>query len=150
MANSSDCLQMGSICSKSSLQEGGHTLLGSGPTNPAAPERPNPAPSDPRTAAAQAAERRMQAVSICHHEWPRTFRICLQAQKRGTNEANPKAGKLSGQLAKQNSTRPTPQAQQEERLVVSDGSANMSPASRNSCEMLLFSGIKQLPVSTDT
>jgi hypothetical protein len=54
---------MGSICSKSSVQEGGHTLLGSGPVNPAAPTRPNPAPSDPRTAALQAAERRIQAVS---------------------------------------------------------------------------------------
>ncbi|KIM48185.1 hypothetical protein M413DRAFT_439904 [Hebeloma cylindrosporum] len=51
---------MGSICSKSSVHEGGHTLLGSGAANTAAPTRPNPAPSDPRTAAAQAAERRMQ------------------------------------------------------------------------------------------
>lgn len=112
---------MGSICSKSSVHEGGHTLLGSGAANTAPSTRPNPAPSDPRTAAAQAAERRIQAVSICHHEYLQLlYRIYLQAQRKGVNEANPKAGKLAAQLAKQSTSSAAPQTQREERLVVSE------------------------------
>jgi len=77
-------------------------VLGSGPNSPvnansgAAASRP----SNPRLAAAEAAERRLQA-----------------AQRRGTNEANPNQGKLAGQLAKQNSSKLGPEAQQPERLV---------------------------------
>jgi len=70
-------LQMGSICSKSSVHEGGHTLLG--PSNTAAP---NATPSDPRTAAAQAAERRIQAVSICHHEYSRLLEFIFRLNER--------------------------------------------------------------------
>lgn len=61
---------MGSLCSKSSTHEGGHTVLGSGPNSPvnansgAAASRP----SNPRLAAAEAAERRLQAVSTTHPE----------------------------------------------------------------------------------
>jgi len=93
---------MGCLNSKPSAYEGGHTVLGSGPVNgnSGASNPQASRPSDPRTAAAEAAERRLQA-----------------AQRRGTNEANPKQGKLAGQLAKQNSSKPGPQAQQEERLV---------------------------------
>ena len=49
---------MGCICSKSGTHSGAHTVLGSasGGTNP-------PPPSDVRAAAAEAAERRMKAVS---------------------------------------------------------------------------------------
>jgi len=61
-------------------------------------------------------------TSCKHLPWmSMVSRICLQAQLRGTNEANPKAGRLASQLAKQNSTKATPQTQQEERLVVSHG-----------------------------
>jgi hypothetical protein len=50
---------MGSLCSKSGTHSGGHTVLGySDTTNPGVPS-----PSDPRAAAAEAAERRMKAVS---------------------------------------------------------------------------------------
>jgi hypothetical protein len=113
--------QMGSICSKSSVHEGGHTLLDSGASNAAPPTGSNLAPSDPRTAAAQAAERRIQAVSICYHEYLQLLhRIYLQAQRKGINEANPKAGKLAAQLAKQSTSSAAPQTQREERLVVSE------------------------------
>ncbi|KAF4623660.1 hypothetical protein D9613_001831 [Agrocybe pediades] len=96
---------MGSLCSKSSVHEGGHNVLGSSPGTPInASGRPNPQasrPQDPRAAAAEAAERRLQA-----------------AQKRGTNTSNPNQGKLAQQLAKENSSRPNPvQEQREERLV---------------------------------
>ncbi|PPQ80826.1 hypothetical protein CVT25_001951 [Psilocybe cyanescens] len=97
---------MGSNCSKTSTgYEGGHTVLGSGPvnSNPAHSRDTNreaSQPSDPRAAAAEAAERRMQA-----------------AQNRGTNKSNPKQGQLSEQLAKQSSSKPGPPAQEVERLV---------------------------------
>ncbi|KAF8872133.1 hypothetical protein CPB84DRAFT_1799897 [Gymnopilus junonius] len=93
---------MGSLCSKSSTHEGGHTVLSSGPNSPANANSGAAAsrPSNPRLAAAEAAERRLQA-----------------AQRRGTNEANPQRGKLAGQLAKQNSSKLVPEAQQPERLV---------------------------------
>jgi len=55
-------------------------------------------PSDPRAAAAAAAEQRLKA-----------------AQARGTNTSNPNQGKLAAQLAKQ--SKHTPEARQEERLV---------------------------------
>lgn len=112
---------MGSLCSKSSVHEGGHTLLDAGAANTAPPASRNLAPSDPRTAAAQAAERRIQAVSICHYEYLRLLhRNHLQAQRKGINEANPKAGKLAAQLAKQSTSKAAPQTEREERLVVSE------------------------------
>jgi len=87
---------MGSLCSKSSVYSEGHTVLGS------SSEGHNAVPqshSDPRAAAAEAAERRMKA-----------------AQARGTNSSNPKQGRLAAQVAKQNS-RVQPEPPQEERLV---------------------------------
>ncbi|CAA7265784.1 unnamed protein product [Cyclocybe aegerita] len=92
---------MGSLCSKSSNHEGGHTVLGSEPSGQNTVGGARTAPANARTAAAEAAERRLQA-----------------AQRRGTNNANPNAGKLAGQLAKQNSSKPATQAREEERLVV--------------------------------
>jgi len=83
---------MGSLCSKSAAYEGGHTVLGSGPDNGGSNLN---RPSDPRAAAAEAAERRMKL-----------------AQSRGT-----KGGKLARQLAEQSSARPGPEPREEERLV---------------------------------
>ncbi|KXN90010.1 hypothetical protein AN958_05015 [Leucoagaricus sp. SymC.cos] len=88
---------MGSLCSKASNYQGGHTVLGS--SNPSNGVAPTSAP-DPRTAAAEAAERRMQA-----------------AQQRGINTSNPEAGKLAAKAARQNSKGCT-ESQQPERLVV--------------------------------
>lgn len=51
---------MGSLCSKASNYQGGHTVLA--PSDSASGAAPTSAP-DPRTAAAEAAERRIQAVS---------------------------------------------------------------------------------------
>ncbi|KAF8807423.1 hypothetical protein BYT27DRAFT_7189503 [Phlegmacium glaucopus] len=82
---------MGSLCSKSSAHEGGHTVLGSGDAGSSSLNRP----SDPRAAAAEAAERRVKL-----------------AQSRGT-----KGGKLAKQLAEQGSAKPVPQPREEERLV---------------------------------
>jgi len=84
---------MGSLCSKFSTSEGGHTVLGSGPHD--AGDSSLNRPSDPRTAAAEAAERRAKL-----------------AQSRGT-----KGGKLAKQLAEQGSAKPGPQPREEERLV---------------------------------
>ncbi|KAF9056187.1 hypothetical protein BJ165DRAFT_1398916 [Panaeolus papilionaceus] len=92
---------MGSLCSKPSTHEGGHTVLGSSANNTLGGSNAGrPAPPDRRLAAAEAAERRKQA-----------------AQKRGTNDTNPNQGKLAGQLAKQSSSKPMPTRQEEERLV---------------------------------
>ncbi|KAF5313115.1 hypothetical protein D9619_003188 [Psilocybe cf. subviscida] len=93
-SDADDFVPMGSLCSKASNTEGGHTVLGSGPVNsnptsgrPANSHAatgsrvgPSSARQDPRAAAAEAAERRLQA-----------------AQKRGTNNANPNHGKLANQ-----------------------------------------------------
>ncbi|KAG5648004.1 hypothetical protein DXG03_007038 [Asterophora parasitica] len=86
---------MGNLCSKSGTHSGGHSVLGqsSGATNPAASS-----PSDPRTAAAEAAERRLKA-----------------AQARGTTAANPNQGRLAAKAANQPKFAPEPR--QEERLV---------------------------------
>lgn len=48
---------MGSLCSKSSTHEGGHTILGPGDAGSTSLNRP-----DPRAAAAEAAERRVKLV----------------------------------------------------------------------------------------
>ncbi|TFK41140.1 hypothetical protein BDQ12DRAFT_720846 [Crucibulum laeve] len=105
---------MGAFCSKSSAYSGGHTVLGSASdnTNSSAPSRP-----DPRSAAAEAAERRLKAVSS-----PSDFMFFsfleshIQAQARGTNASNPNKGRLAQQVARQTS-KPAPEQQQEERLV---------------------------------
>ncbi|KAF9453802.1 hypothetical protein P691DRAFT_657515 [Macrolepiota fuliginosa MF-IS2] len=88
---------MGSLCSKSSNYQGGHTVLGT--SNTTNGTTPTSAP-DPRTAAAEAAERRMQA-----------------AHQRGTNSSNPNAGRLAAQVSQQN-TKSYAEPQQPERLVV--------------------------------
>ncbi|KAG6851050.1 hypothetical protein H0H93_002942 [Arthromyces matolae] len=88
---------MGSLCSKPGNYSGGHHVLGSQDgSNPAASSS-----SDPRTAAAEAAERRFKA-----------------AQARGTNASNPKQGQLAAKAGKISKT--TTDSQQEERLVVSN------------------------------
>jgi len=87
---------MGSFCSKPRTHQGGHQVLGStsGPSNPRNP----PSSSDPRAAAAEAAERRLKA-----------------AQARGTVASNPNKGQLAAKAA----TKPklAPEPRQEERLV---------------------------------
>lgn len=59
-------LYMGSLCSKSAVHSGGHTVLGPVSDYPA-----SSAPPNPRVAAAEAAERRLKAVScssgLPHH-----------------------------------------------------------------------------------
>ncbi|GLB36169.1 hypothetical protein LshimejAT787_0304570 [Lyophyllum shimeji] len=86
---------MGALCSKSGTHSGGHTVLGS---SSSATNTAGPSPSDPRTAAAEAAERRLKA-----------------AQKRGTTAANPNQGRLAAKLA--NQPKFVPEPRQEERLV---------------------------------
>ncbi|KAJ7487616.1 hypothetical protein B0H11DRAFT_2014115 [Mycena galericulata] len=81
---------MGSLCSKGSSHSGGHTVLGSAADVPASGR-----PDDPRAAALQAAEARLQA-----------------SKARGT----PKQGALAAQAGKSSSRR-EPEPQQEERLV---------------------------------
>lgn len=55
---------MGSLCSKPSTHEGGHTVLGSSANNTLGGSNAGrPAPPDRRLAAAEAAERRKQAVT---------------------------------------------------------------------------------------
>lgn len=90
--NAVQLVAMGSLCSKSGAHSSGHTVLASSSsTNPGDPSR-----SDPRAAAAEAAERRLKA-----------------AHARGTSASNPNQGKLASQLAKP----PKPSTQQEENLV---------------------------------
>ncbi|KAI0312625.1 hypothetical protein OF83DRAFT_1066871 [Amylostereum chailletii] len=119
---------MGSLCSKSSTHSGGHTVLGSD-TQPRISSRPvqhrnasrpsqsrgtRPAQpggasrlgtsnttSDPRAAAAAAAEQRLQA-----------------AKARGTNNTNPNKGRLASQLEASRSAVHAPEPRQEEQLVV--------------------------------
>jgi len=86
---------MGSLCSKSGTHSGGHTVLGS---SSSATTSAGPSPSDPRTAAAEAAERRLK-----------------EAQARGTTTANPNQGRLATKVANQRKFVPEPR--QEERLV---------------------------------
>jgi len=83
---------MGSICSKrnSTHYVGGREVLGGSGTGG----------SDPQSAAALAAARRQK-----------------EAQKRGINEANPKAGQLSAKVEAAKSVERTRAADAEERLV---------------------------------
>ncbi|KAI0335282.1 hypothetical protein GY45DRAFT_1317213 [Cubamyces sp. BRFM 1775] len=88
---------MGCVSSKSGTVSGGHQVLGSASTTegPSAGARP-----DPRTAAAEAAERRQKA-----------------AQARGTSASNPNAGRLAAQLEAQKSAPRVPEPRQQEQLV---------------------------------
>jgi len=86
---------MGSLCSKSGAHSSGHTVLAS----PSAALNPGGlSTTDPRAAAAEAAERRLKT-----------------AQARGTSASNPNQGKLASQLAKP--AKPVSQSRQEENLV---------------------------------
>ncbi|KIK06976.1 hypothetical protein K443DRAFT_129544 [Laccaria amethystina LaAM-08-1] len=88
---------MGSLCSKSAVHSGGHTVLG-----PVSDYHPaSSAPPNPRVAAAEAAERRLKA-----------------ADRRGVNPSNPNQGQLAAKVAKQ-SSKQAPRDREEERLVVS-------------------------------
>ncbi|KII94360.1 hypothetical protein PLICRDRAFT_172009 [Plicaturopsis crispa FD-325 SS-3] len=94
---------MGSLCSKSNTLSGGHTVLGSSSTAAGGQgqqigghsDRP-----DPRVAAAEAAERRLQA-----------------AQSRGTSASNPNRGQLAAKVEKAKTAKPGPPEEREERLV---------------------------------
>jgi len=91
---------MGALCSKPGTVGGGHTVVGTtrslGGDGVGGRES---IPVNPRQAALDAAERRKQTE-----------------QRRGTNDYNPKAGKLSGQLAARNNSK-GPEPQQPDRLV---------------------------------
>jgi len=77
------CENMGNICGKPSDHTGGHTLISSSPSTPSAVGgAPANSSSNPRAAAALAAEQRLKAN-----------------QNRGTHTSNPNKGKLAGQLA---------------------------------------------------
>ncbi|KAJ7357387.1 hypothetical protein B0H14DRAFT_2673391 [Mycena olivaceomarginata] len=84
---------MGSLCSKGSNHQGGHTVLGSSAGAPVGTTGSRP--DNPRAAALQAAEARIQA-----------------SKARGA----PKQGALAAQAGKSSSRR-EPEPQQEERLV---------------------------------
>ncbi|KAF5390356.1 hypothetical protein D9757_002905 [Collybiopsis confluens] len=84
---------MGSLCSKPAHHTGGHTVLSSDNHVVSGSNA-----SDARTAAAEAAERRMKA-----------------SQMRGTHSSNPNQGKLAAQAGKP--AKNTPEPRQEERLV---------------------------------
>ncbi|KDQ63738.1 hypothetical protein JAAARDRAFT_189279 [Jaapia argillacea MUCL 33604] len=88
---------MGSLCSKSSTLSGGHTVLGSSSSSPQGAPAARP---DPRSAAAEAAERRMKA-----------------AQARGTTTGNPNQGRLAAQLEANKKVAKVPEQREEERLV---------------------------------
>jgi len=103
---------MGSICSSTSNHTGGHTYVSAseqqGLRQPQRPRvldenstggSPGGKP-DSRTAAAEAAERRLKA-----------------AQARGSNRANPKHGVLSSKLVEANKPKRVPEPREEERIV---------------------------------
>ncbi|PCH33626.1 hypothetical protein WOLCODRAFT_112196 [Wolfiporia cocos MD-104 SS10] len=87
---------MGAICSKRDTHSGGHTVLGSANSG----EQEQGLPSNPRAAAAEAAERRR-----------------LAEQTRGTHSSNPSRGKLAAQLEASKTAPRVPEPRQEERLV---------------------------------
>lgn len=119
---------MGAICSKSSHHTGGHTLVSQPPTStntsrPQQPLRQPQAPEARRSQTADAAERRLKAVSI--HERPRggwlralKFRP-IQASKRGVSAANPNSGQLAARLEASKSAPLAPEPRQEDALIVS-------------------------------
>jgi hypothetical protein len=84
---------MGSLCSKPGIHSGGHVLVDPSTQNQSLSE------SNPRRAAAQAAEQRLKS-----------------AQERGTHASNPNRGVLAAQAAAPVKRDPEPQPEQ--RLVV--------------------------------
>jgi len=90
---------MGSLCSKSTATVGGHQVLGSSTTGEG---RHGSAPggSDTRVAAAEAAERRLQAQ-----------------QARGTSASNPNKGQLAKKLEATKSAARVPEPKREVPLV---------------------------------
>ncbi|KAG2044832.1 hypothetical protein BDR03DRAFT_937334 [Suillus americanus] len=90
---------MGSLCSKASAHSGGHQVLGStaAQSNDGTTATPH---SDPRAAAAEAAERRLKT-----------------AHARGTNASNPNRGRLAEQVVTAKAAKPVPTPRDEERLV---------------------------------
>ena len=128
---------MGSICSKQSAMSGGHRLVEEPNTESAGQERP-----DPRTAAAQAAEQRLKAVSgalrapLGAYDFVRVMRCAhsvLQNQKRGVVSSNPQSGRLAAQVEAGKAAPRAPEPRQEERIVVGACSA-ISTAIRRSTE----------------
>ncbi|KAH7930988.1 hypothetical protein BV22DRAFT_977338, partial [Leucogyrophana mollusca] len=92
---------MGSLCSKSSNHSGGHQVLGGAASASDGQSQGYGSASDPRAAAAEAAERRLKA-----------------AQARGTHASNPNRGRLAAQVEASKAPKPVSDARQEERLVV--------------------------------
>ncbi|KAG1864188.1 hypothetical protein DFJ58DRAFT_773001 [Suillus subalutaceus] len=90
---------MGSLCSKASAHSGGHQVLGSTATQ-SNDGTTATLPSDPRAAAAEAAERRLKT-----------------AHARGTNASNPNRGRLSEQVVTAKAAKLVPTPRDEERLV---------------------------------
>lgn len=90
---------MGSWCSKAGVHSGGHQVLGStvAQSNDGTTVAP---PSNPRAAAAEAAERRLKT-----------------AHARGTNASNPNRGRLAEQVEAAKAVRSVPTSRDEERLV---------------------------------
>ncbi|KAF9822198.1 hypothetical protein IEO21_00192 [Rhodonia placenta] len=90
---------MGSMCSKSASLLGGRTVH----DDPDEGNTPNGSrQTDPRAAAAEAAERRRKAE-----------------QSRGTQASNPNKGKLAANLEASKAAPRVPEPRQEEQLVVS-------------------------------
>ncbi|KIJ21734.1 hypothetical protein PAXINDRAFT_95248 [Paxillus involutus ATCC 200175] len=91
---------MGSLCSKgSNTVTGGHQVLSKNSTSP--PDGQNyGSTTNPRAAAAEAAERRLKSE-----------------QARATHASNPKRGRLAAQLEASRSAKPVPASRQEEQLV---------------------------------
>ncbi|EEB91749.1 hypothetical protein MPER_09844, partial [Moniliophthora perniciosa FA553] len=112
---------MGSLCSKPGTHSEGHTVLGSSSSGNTPSRQPAQAPTDHRSAAAEAAERRMKA-----------------AQYRGTSVANPNRGKLAAEASKP--AKLVPEQRQEERLV------NSSIRSSSYCYGILVHMIKSVQV----
>lgn len=122
---------MGAICSKPGTHRGGHRVIGTTRTLGSVDAGGGGSiPPNPRQAALKAAERRQQEVRllpatyVSNHSHDMLFLSVEQEQRRGTNEDNPNAGKLSGQLATKNASR-GPEPKQPDRLVVSTRSLDV-------------------------
>ncbi|KAG2072666.1 hypothetical protein BDR04DRAFT_1096291 [Suillus decipiens] len=90
---------MGSLCSKTGAHSGGHQVLGGAASQSNDGTTVTP-PSDPRAAAAEAAERRLKT-----------------AHARGTNASNPNRGRLAEQVEAAKAAKSVPTPRDEERLV---------------------------------
>ncbi|KIK94365.1 hypothetical protein PAXRUDRAFT_455620 [Paxillus rubicundulus Ve08.2h10] len=94
---------MGSLCSKTGAHSstGGHQVLSENSTSPPDGQN-NESNTNPRAAAADAAERRLKSE-----------------RARATHASNPKRGRLAAQLEASRSAKPVPASRQEEQLVPS-------------------------------